>query len=144
MVKENNITSERYLEGKTGIMIDSIDVTGYFRDYVERLGGKARIFQFIPDNLQDDIENESIDFLIVHNYSIKDKNTLLKIREMGVEMLLIIKKIIPPEQKEEHKLMRKELKEQGVSFGDSILRAQHTRKFLKRIYGQDNSTNSNF
>jgi len=135
MVKENDINSERYLEGKTGIIIDSFELAGFFPNYVEGLGGKVRIIEFVPDDLQDDIENESIDFLIVHNYSIKDKNTLLKIREMGVELLLIIRKIIPPEQKKEHKLMYKELKDQGVSFGTSSLRAQHTQRFLKRVYG---------
>lgn len=126
----------RFLEGKKGIVIDSV---GGLPDYVKWHGGEVRTFDFTPAFLLGVIEEEATDFLIVHNYLVGDKDMLLNVREMGVEMLLLAKTIVAPEQEEEHRLMCEELEELGVSIGHSNRRSHQMVEFLKKVYGQDSS-----
>lgn len=126
--------SERYLEGKKGYYIDGYKASIYFPNYVEQYGGSGFISESFPDDLVDQAKNGQLNFLIVHNYGLHDKERLLEIRKTGVEILLIQKLIVPPEHIKEFNSMHSELGKVGVQAIKTNRRANEIIRFLKRVY----------
>jgi hypothetical protein len=125
---------EKYLEGKRGVVVESTIGVGAFRDLVELYGGQLKIYRLVDHDLLDDIKKNHPDFIIIHNYLLRDKEILLAIRKTGIQMALIRKGLVPEEQREEYLKMHEKLKKLGVQLGNSVTRWDDAKRFLERIY----------
>lgn len=127
---------ERCLDGQTGMYVDSWIASSYFPDYIEYYGGKGLISEFVPEDFDELVESNNLNFLIVHNYRLEDLDMLLHACNKGVKVLLLKKSIVPPQLEQEYETMHNALTQAGAEVERVSFRNESIKKFLEKNYGE--------
>ena len=121
------------LENQKGLVIDSIVASNYLIEYVESRGGSLSLLEFFDEDIVSVLNQEGITFIIIHNYLIAQLESILRIKKMGIAVLLLKRTLVPPEQADEHERLCQQLSKSGVTIGKSSHRVTEIKRFLARI-----------
>lgn len=89
--------------------------------------------EFFDESVVELLVQEGITFIIVHNYLITQLESILRIKKMGISVLLLKRTLVPPEQVDEHERLCQQLRTSGVTIGKSSHRVTEIKRFLARI-----------
>lgn len=112
--------TKEFLHDKKGLVIDSYGQGNAVVDLIKSYGGEAELIVLGANDIDEAMFGEGLSFVIVHNYTFKDKDVLLKARKQGIPILLIKRTIIPEQHEEYYEKMYNELLENGVTIEETV------------------------